>query len=262
MRYTLQSTKGVKRRGDIPILEAELGRSIAVAADVRPSDFEQLVARVGEAAGVSSIIFGPEIGLGLGLSEAAEIVRGSGLIAVYDHQNAGTGNPKANDRLADAIDRAGIGAAILCPLAGPAAQQQMTAALRQEGIGVITRLTMPYADSLTGRRELTGGYIEPHTPQRILNSSIALGLGDFAVTGADMNLLSSYRKSLEAHPDVGSFALWISDIDANGGGLEAAALAAGPHSVAVIGPEICASDDPRAAAHSFGEIFLRVDETD
>src|SRR5882757_9070736 len=106
------------------IIEAD--RSIIVAADVEPQNFERLVHAVGHVEGLSGYKIGFEVGLGLGLREATDIVRSYGpeLRVIYDHQKAATDTPYTGKDFARTMLRGAVDAAILFPFTGPDVEER------------------------------------------------------------------------------------------------------------------------------------------
>src|SRR4051812_47173544 len=104
-----------------PFFGAEPG--VVWAADVEPEEFAPLMEQIGEADGLAGVKIGFEIGLGLGLREATEIVRHySDAKVQYDHQKAGNDIDATSKNFVRAMARGQVDSAILFPFAGPKTQ--------------------------------------------------------------------------------------------------------------------------------------------
>src|SRR5882672_10987806 len=85
----------------------ESDRSIIVSPDFEPEYFEPLVRRIGYVAGMSAYKIGFELGLGLGLGKAVDMVKEHNprTKVIYDHQKAATDTDHTATNFARTMER-------------------------------------------------------------------------------------------------------------------------------------------------------------
>lgn len=228
--------------------EPFFGREAGVvwAADVTPEQFPGLMEEIGDVDGLVGVKLGFELGLGLSLPEAVNIVRGTSNARVqYDHQKAGNDIDATGANYARTMARAGVDSAILFPFTGPVAQEAWTQSLQSEGINVFTGMEMTHP----GFTEAEGGSMSQAAMERIAYKALELGVDHFIVPGNKPERVRFWRERIEAVRGVGNFALASPGLVTQGGDITAGAAAAGKLWTPIMGSAIHANTamSPREA---------------
>lgn len=227
-----------------PIFGREKG--VVWAADVEPDNFAGIMEQIGDAEGLVGVKIGFELGLGLKLEEAANIVRAnSDAVVQYDHQKAGNDIHDTSKNFVRAMVRGKVDSAILFPFTGPEAQIAWTRALQSEGIGVFTGAEMTHPRF----NENDGGSLPEGALARIIDTALELDVNDFIVPGNKEQSVVKWRKRIERVRGVGNFALAAPGFVNQGGTITDAGAAAGELWHPIIGRGIHANPDmtPRQA---------------
>lgn len=248
----------VEKRGQMAGASNEMGRSIVLAADVEPEQFEPLVSQIQEVPGVSGVKIGFEVGLGLGLEAATQAVHASNLDAIYDHQKAGNDIPATGKNFARAMERAGVDAAILFPFTGPVTQEEWTKELQVRGIRVITGAEMTHPQIEASADGLSEGYVNGAAFRRMFDLAIELGVRDFVVPGNKPNKVADYKELFDSEIGEGEYRLWAPGFITQGGDLSETGAVAGPNFNAIVGSGIYKEEDPRQAALELGHRILKL----
>lgn len=240
---------------------SEANRSIVLAADVQPDEFKPLMKQLSGVDGLSGVKLGFEVGLGLGLPQAVDIVKSTdpSLEVTYDHQKAANDIPATGMNFARAMENAGIDNAILFPFTGPVTQEAWTKALQDKGIKVITGAEMTHdqiASSVDGESE---GYVHPKAFIRMFAKAAELGVRDFVVPGNKPEAVEGYRQFFDQEIGEGEFTLWAPGFVTQGGDISATGEVAGPKFNAIVGSGIYNAEDPRAAASALGQKIRSVE---
>jgi orotidine-5'-phosphate decarboxylase len=238
----------------VPIPES--GRSISFAADVEPELFETTVRQLEGVPGLTSVKIGFEVGLGLGLKNAVEIVHDSGLSAVYDHQKGGNDIPATGENFGRAMKRAGVDAAILFPFAGPITQRKWTRELMGRGIRVISGAEMTHDGIQASGDGQSGGYVHGAAFERMFELAADLGAKDFVVPGNKPDRVAAYRAFFDREIGEGNYSLWAPGFLTQGGDVSATGAVAGPNFNAIVGSGIYGAEDPRGVAQHLGQKIL------
>jgi orotidine-5'-phosphate decarboxylase len=220
------------------------------AADVDPDEFASRMEAIGDAPGLVGVKIGFEIGLGLGLREATDIVRANSNARVqYDHQKAGNDIPDTSTNFVRAMTRAGVDSAILFPFAGPKTQTEWTRGLQAENINVFTGMEMTHP----GFTETQGGSLSQAAMERIAALALELGINDFIVPGNKPDRVAFWRGCIEAVRGVGGFALASPGLISQGGEISEGGAEAGQFWTPIIGRGIHANPDltPRQAVEFY-----------
>jgi orotidine-5'-phosphate decarboxylase len=220
-------------------------RSIIPACDVNIDEFETLIQQTSEIAAVGAYKISAVLGLSVGLPRVVEIARKyTSKPLIYDHQKAGTDIPDTGAAFARMLKGSGIDAVILFPLAGPATQEAWVSAARDADLPVIIGAHMTHPKFLSSE----GGYINDGAVDTILRLAAAAQVCDYVVPGNQPSTISKIRQlltSLDIDPT-----FYAPGFISQGGKINTAAEAAGPHWHAIVGRAIYGAADMRAAATS------------
>lgn len=239
---------------------AEVSKSIVLAADVVPEDFAPLVGQLAGVDGLGGVKLGFELGLGMSLREATDIVKGADpdLEVIYDHQKAANDIPATGMNFARAMERGGVDTAIIFPFTGPVTQEAWTRELQQKGIKVITGAEMTHDQIAASPNGLKEGYVHPEAFKRIFAKAVELDVKDFVVPGNKVEAVDGYREFFEHELGEGEFTLWAPGFLTQGGDLSDAGAVAGPRFNAIVGSGIYKAEDPRAVAIDLGQKILEL----
>lgn len=226
------------------IIEAD--KSIVLAADVQPEEFEGLMSELGPVEGLGGIKIGFELGLGLSLPTAVDIVRDNNpdLAVIYDHQKAGNDIPATGMNFGRTMERAGVDAAILFPFTGPVVEVQWIDELQDRGIGVIVGAEMTHEKI----RESEDGYIADDAFMRMFAVAIDKGVRDFVVPGNKTEKVETYKYMFDKTIGEGSYTLWAPGFVDQGGDVTETGSLAGPRFHAIVGGGIYKAENPAEAA--------------
>lgn len=236
------------------IVEAD--KSIVLAADVEPEAFAPLMSQLKDVQGLSAVKIGFELGYGLGLAPASEIVHEAGLIAVFDHQKAGNDIPGTGNNFARTMKRGNVDAAILFPFAGPATQTAWTNDLQQLGISVISGAEMTHPQIEASADGTKDGYVNGLAFERMFALAVELGVRDFVVPGNKPDKVAKYKAFFDREVGEGQFTLWAPGFVDQGGDVSETGLVAGSRFQAIVGGGIYNAESPRSAAQLLGQKIL------
>lgn len=244
------------------IIEAD--RSIVIAADVPPDVFEAQVRKlVGSSPveGVGGIKVGFQVGLGLGLRRAVELIKsgvdypvyrpGKNVATIYDHQKAGTDIPDTGKNFAKAMRDADVEAAILFPFSGPDTEESYIRELQEIGVGVIVGAEMTHPN-IAGEK----GYVRDDAFQRMFFQAIGLGVRNFVVPGNKPERVAYYRNFFDKEIGEGDFDLFAPGFVAQGGEITEAGKAAGKRWHAIVGRGITQAANVGEAAREHVQQIL------
>ena len=224
-------------------------RSVIIAADVEPKFFLHLVEQTTGIREVGAYKIGFEVGLGMGLSRAIDLVRRCNDLheadtkVIYDHQKAGTDIPDTAENFARTMAASDVDAAILFPFAGPDTEERWIDELQKAEIGVIVGAEMTHPN-ISGEF----GYVRDDAFERMFSQAVELGVTDFVVPGNKPDRVTHYREFFESALGEGNFSLYAPGFVAQGGEVSEAGKAAGRNWHAIIGRGITQAADVRVAA--------------
>lgn len=191
-------------------------KSIVPAADVGINELPELVSAMVGIRGIGGIKLG--FMLMPHLKEAVEIVKlnlGPEFTIIYDHQKAGTDVPDTGPGFAKTLAYAGVDAAILFPLSGPATQRAYTNACMDIGLTVMTGGMMTHPEFLVSE----GGYIDNNAPEKIYRLACQLGCTDFIVPGNKLPMVEKIIEWLNSELGKGKYACYGPGFVTQGGNL-------------------------------------------
>jgi orotidine-5'-phosphate decarboxylase len=210
------------------------------AADVEPDEFAGTMEKIGNAEGLVGVKIGFEIGLGLSLREASNIVRANSNARVqYDHQKAATDIDDTGKNFVRAMVRGKVDSAILFPFAGPKTQRAWTRGLQSAGINVFTGAEMTHE----GFTEQEGGSLSQSDMERIIDLALELDVDNFIVPGNKPDRVKFWRRRIEAGRGVGGYALASPGLISQGGDITEGGIAAGKLWTPIIGRGIHANKE-------------------
>ncbi len=232
------------------IVEAD--KSIVLAADVEPEAFAPLIAQLGGVEGLEAVKVGFELGYGLGLGVAVDMVHDAGKKVIFDHQKAATDIDNTGLNFARAMSRAKVDAAILFPFTGPVTQERWTKELQERNIAVITGAEMTHPKI----RASEGGYVEDSAFKRMFALAIELNVRDFVVPGNKPDKVADYKGFFDEEVGEGEYSLWAPGFVSQGGDITETGLLAGPRFHAIVGTAIYGAKNPRQTAYDLGQMIL------
>jgi len=220
----------------------KLKRSVIPACDVSSlADLEKLVKETCEVKGIGGYKIGFGLVIPFGLKKVVETIRKhTDLPIVYDHQKAGTDIPDMGRKFVKVCR--GVDAIILFPQAGPETELEWIKAAEEEGMGVIVGGEMTHPKYL----ERDGGFIANHSPEKIFEIAISLGVKDFVVPGNKPDRILEYRKFIESRGIKPVF--YSPGLITQGGDLTKSAKAAGDEWHAIIGRALYQAENIREKA--------------
>lgn len=236
------------------IVEAD--KSIVLAADVEPEAFAPLVSQLDGIEGLSAVKIGFELGYGLRLDKAVDVVHAAGLIAVFDHQKAGNDIPATGLNFGRAMQKGGVDAAILFPFTGPVTQENWTKELQDRGIKVISGGEMTHDQIEASKDGLSGGYVNGVAFERMYARAVELGVREFVVPGNKPDKVAKYKAFFDKEVGEGQYSLWAPGFVDQGGDISETGLVAGPRFHAIVGGGIYKAENPRLAAQNLGQKLL------
>lgn len=139
-------------------------RGVIAACDFESLEELASFARATRNSAVIAYKIGFSLALRFGLAAAVEVVRceSSGGV-IYDHQKAGTDIPDTSGLFASAMAEAGVDAAIVFPLAGPATGTAVVRELIEAGVRPIVGLAMTHPSFFQSE----GGFIIDEFPEAV-----------------------------------------------------------------------------------------------
>jgi orotidine-5'-phosphate decarboxylase len=221
-------------------------KSIVLAADVEPAEFHGLVQSVA-GTGLGGIKIGFEVGLGMGLKRASEIVREADnhISVIYDHQKAGNDIPDTGKNFARAMYDGEVDAAILFPFTGKPVEEKWIKELQDQHIGVIVGAEMTHP-GITD-------FIRERAFREMFEGAVELGVTEFVVPGNKPDKVKLYREFFDQQLGAGNFDLYAPGFVAQGGEISEAGQQAGKKFHAIVGRGIYEAEDPRAATQTYVE---------
>lgn len=220
------------------IIQAE--RSIVWAADVMPYRFEEVLQQLG-GVGLGAVKLGFQVGYGLGLPRAVEMVRETeeGLPIIFDHQKAGNDIPDTGENFAKIMKYSGVDAAILFPFTGDDVEERWIQELQEQEVGVIVGAEMTHEGISSRIRE--GAFLE------IFTQAFKHGVRDFVVPGNKPERVTHWRALMDKELGAGNYDLYGPGLVTQGGKISEAGEAAGPKFHGIVGRGIHGSNNPAQA---------------
>lgn len=205
---------------------------------------------IGDARGLVGVKIGFEIGLGLGLREAVNIVHANTDAKVqYDHQKAGNDIDDTSMNFVRTMARARVDSAILFPFAGPVTQTAWTEGLQKEGINVFTGAEMTHR----GFTFKEGGSMSERDMSKIMKLAVDLGVSNFIVPGNKPDRVAMWRNRIQRRMGSGNFGLASPGFISQGGTITEGGKAAGEFLAPIIGRGVHKNPDmsPREAVEFY-----------
>lgn len=227
-----------------PIISRD--KSIIPACDVDAQRYEQIVQETHDIPQVGAYKIGAALALSVGLQKVVQIARQyTHKPLIYDHQKAGNDIPEIGTEFAAAVQRCGIDAVILFPLAGPATQTAWIQSAKNVGLAVIVGGYMTHERFLVS----DGGYVADQAAmEKIYMNSAFDGVSDYVVPGNKPEAIQRIRTLLSSRGV--NPVLYAPGFISQGGNISEAAAVAGPRWHAIVGRAIYEAKDIRRAALS------------
>ena len=237
----------------------EVKRSIVVACDGPPEQFEGLINATVGVPGISGYKLGCILGL-QGLERAVRLVdqfsrNKNHPLVIYDHQKGGTDIPKMGSGYARVIKDSGVDAAILFPLSGPQTLQLWTESCLKVGLRVLVGLAMTHENFFISE----GGWVDDYAPEKAFRLACKLGVRDFVVPGNKLNWVVKLRLVLDGELGAGNFTLWSPGFIDQKGEITECGKVAGRNWHAIIGSAIynhATFEEMHEAAKKLGQDIL------
>ncbi|HSW31789.1 MAG TPA: orotidine 5'-phosphate decarboxylase / HUMPS family protein [Longimicrobiales bacterium] len=224
---------------------------ILISCDVRDlSELDTLVLATHDIDGIAGYKLGISLALSCGLTEAVRRVRAvCSLPIVYDHQKGATDIPAMGALFARVCASAGVHAAILFPLSGPATERAWIKELRTAGVEPVVGGLMTHPGFL----ESEGGFLLDDAPRRMIAAAREEGVTSFVVPGTKLELASALAAGL------GQDARFlVPGIGTQGGTIDALARQLPIRQCyPIIGSAVYNSPSPRGSAEKFGESYRK-----
>jgi orotidine-5'-phosphate decarboxylase len=219
-------------------------RSIVLACDVDFERFEHLVRATADIPQLGGYKIGATLALQEGLRRIVDVARQhTNKPLIYDHQKAATDIPDTADAFMRIVEKSGVDAVILFPLAGPVTEVAWIKAASAVELTVIVGAYMTHPSYLNSG----GGYIADSAIDRILTVAVDTGVTDFVVPGNNPREVDRTQRLLSAK--LGEAATFYSPgFVQQGGDLVEAARLARTRWHAIVGRAIYSAEDVRAAA--------------
>lgn len=220
------------------IIEAR--QSIVWAADVMPDKFEAIVQQLGNT-GLGAVKLGLQVGYGMGLPKAVEMVReaDSELPVIFDHQKAGNDIPDTGKNFAKVMKYSGVDAAILFPFTGDDVEERWIQELQEEEIGVIVGAEMTH-EGIRSR-------IKKEAFAEMFMQAFKHGVTDFVVPGNKPERVSHWREFMDQELGQDNYDLYAPGFVAQGGNITEAGKVAGSNFHAIVGRGIHGAENPAQA---------------
>ena len=231
-------------------------KSLVFAADVQPQRFKPVVGELAGVEGLGGVKVGFEVGLGIGLRTATDIVLEANerLRVVYDHQKAGNDIPETGNNFARAMRVARVDAAILFPFTGPKTQERWTKELQERGVSVIVGAEMTHEQIRASEQ----GYIMDAAFKRMFANAVKLGVTDFVVPGNKPNKVTEYKAFFDEEIGEGEYTLWAPGFISQRGDISETGAVAGPNWNAIVGSAIYNAENIHQAASELGQRMLEL----
>ena len=229
-------------------------KNLVFAADVPSHRFEPIVAELEGVEGLGGVKVGFEVGLGMGLRRATDVVLEANerLRVIYDHQKAGNDIPETGMNFARAMRLARVDAAILFPFTGPKTQERWVRELQDRDVAVIQGAEMTH-DQI---RASEGGYVIDAAFRRMFEKAVELGVTNFVVPGNKPDAVAGYKDQFDKDLGEGNYILWAPGFITQGGDVSETGAVAGPNWNAIVGGAIYNNPNPRQAAQELGQKIL------
>jgi orotidine-5'-phosphate decarboxylase len=194
---------------------------------------------------VGAYKIGAILALSAGLPAVVEMARKySNKPLIYDHQKAATDIPEMGLPFAETLQRIGISAVILFPLAGPETQNSWIRAAQDAGLRVIVGGLMTHPTFLCS----DGGYVRDDAVDKIYGLAAQNRVTDYVVPGNKPDSIRHIRELLTMH---GVEPIFFSPgFITQGGRVSEAVCVSGASCHAIVGRAIYNARDMRAAAIS------------
>lgn len=230
--------------GNASLIEAE--RSISVATHVPALDeLRTLVKYTYDVPGVDSYVLVSVIGLD-GLAGAVEIIRGHdpSKKIFYDHQQAGTHDPRLATSFLHKVSESGVDGVILFPPSEMAPQREWITAAQEEGLGVVV-----------GPENSRYTHIGDEILKIYLRHAARNGVRNIWVRGENPKKLALYREALQAEAPDEKYAFFVPRYVDEYGQFKYRIQPGVPLHF-VVGRAICNAADPRKEALRLSEQLL------
>lgn len=230
-------------------------KSLILAADMEPDNFQRFVEATGDIEGISAYKLGISLSLSyLSLPRCVEIVyEQSNKLPIYDHQKGGTDIPETGPIFARRMRQAGVEAAIIYPFTGPNVEEAWIKAMQNENVEPIVGAEMTHPN-IAGDH----GYIRDDAFKRMYAQAIELGVKNFGVPGNKPDMVRAYRSFFDTELGEGEFDLFALGFVSQGGSIIEADRVAGQRWHAVVGRGIFEERDVRQAAVEYTSQILRL----
>jgi len=221
-------------------------RSIIVACDCPPDNFETLISATAGIPGIGGYKLGIALGL-RGLESAARTVREHAKKAdwspeiIYDHQKGACDIPDMGKVYAEELKRAGIDTAILFPLTGPETQKKWIEACFEAQLKVLVGLAMTHPKFFVSE----GGYISDEAPEIAFRLACEMGVKNFVVPGNKIYWITKLRAILVKMHGEENFVLYAPGFIEQGGNISVCGAAAGKYWHAIVGSAIYKQSTPQ-----------------
>lgn len=241
-------------------------RSIIVACDSPPEEFETLIKVTLGVPGVGGYKLGMALGL-RGLEKAVTLIQKHAMETpmltfdnwapgvIFDYQKAGSDIPDMGGVFAQEVKSAGVKTVILFPLAGPATQIKWTEACFKADMQVILGLAMTHPNFFVSE----GGYISDEAPEKAFRLACDMGVCNFVVPGNKLHWVAKLRAILVEKLGEENFVLYAPGFISQGGDITECGLAAGKYWHAIVGSAIYkqpTQEDMRRVATTLGQKIL------
>lgn len=243
----------------------QLDRSIIPACDVSFDEYGDIVKSTADIEKVGAYKVGVSF-LDVGLKVVVNIAKDTGKPIIYDHQKAGTDiHESTPDKFMDSMVRAGVGAVILFPQAGPITEYEWIKSAQDRNLGVIVGGEMTHPRYLQGdfsegkkknyteifkelgiERRLTG-FIREFAPEDMYEIAARMDVTNFVVPGNKPDKIRLYKLLIE-ECGIAEPVFYSPGLVAQGGEIGIGAKAAGKRFHGIVGRGITKAEDIRQAA--------------
>jgi orotidine-5'-phosphate decarboxylase len=219
-------------------------RSIILAGDQAPKQFEKTVEAIADIPGIGGVKTGMRA-LRTGLRSYVETVLENNhhLRVIHDYQKAGNDIPETGKDFAAEMRFAGVDAAIIFPFTGPNVEAAWIRELQEVNVTPVVGAEMTHPN-IAGKM----GYIKDEAFKRIFSLAIALGVRNFVVPGNKPEAVNDYRLFFERELGEGEYDLFAPGFITQGGDISETGRVAGKRWHAIVGKAIFNAADVRVAA--------------